>query len=308
MKSSRFVTWLQDHVLNRRDVKYVLVPLVQNGPLAVTALWIALGHPRFWADPKGKFDGYNSAWLVLFATALGGLISAGHSTLTDQRTETISGLLAEQRQLLRLVGYVRVIVTAKSRRFAEALKRLPPRIEPGTAFLTITRPDEQIKEIVRNAYDYFRNSVETQPDEAIAVSLMCWNDNERHLDFMECFPHESRPKTSPTEFGDTSTIAGRAFHGREMVISSDISIDSRYKRLSDQPNGSMFSYPIWDEFTLKVAGVINVVSSEVQRFQEEDRGALDIPMRVFGERLLLELRLVELRGRTERANGGIAHG
>lgn len=299
MKSSRFVTWLQDHVLNRRDVKYVFVPLLQNGPLAFTALWIALGHPRFWADPKSKFDGYNSAWLILVATALGGLIAAGYSSLTERRTETISGLLAEQRQLLRLVGYVRVIVTAKSRRFAEALKRLPSRVDPGTAFTTITRPDEQIREIVRNAYDYFRNSAETQPEENIAVSLMCWNDSERHLEFVECFPHESRPKTAPTEFGDTSTIAGRAFHGREMVICRDISSDSRYKRLSDQPNGSMFSYPIWDEFTLKVAGVINVVSSEVQRFQEDDRASLDIPMRVFGERLLLEMRLVELRRRAE---------
>ncbi len=61
----------------------------------------------------------------------------------------------------------------------------------------------------------------------------------------------------------------------------------------------MFAYPVWDDFDKKVVFVINVVSSIIQRFNESERDLLTIPMQVFAERLLLENRLRELKGRVK---------
>ena len=230
---------------------------------------------------------------VLIAGVIGGLIAA----LVDSGSERITDLLIEQRQLLRLVGHVRVIVGAKSRRFADALRKLVAPVDAGAAFLTITHPEEQIKEIVRNTYDYFYHSPETADDEDIAVTLMRWNDSGRYLQFADGTLQPKDRELPKLNLATIARLPGRAFHTREMVISEDLASDSRYKKLSDISTGSMFSYPMWDDLDQKVAFVINVVSSMIKRFEEQDREALDIPMRVFGERLLLEHRLLELRGR-----------
>lgn len=290
-----FSAWLQDKVLGRWWAKYFLFPAIVAAPPAIVALWVALGHRMFWA--KGDFKGYDSAWLVFAAAIFGGLIGSARAALTERRHQLISELVAERENLLRLVGHVRVIVNAKSVRFHDTLKRLGSKVDPAEAFLTITQPQEQIKEIIRNTYDYFFHSPEVRAPEVGSVCLMKWNDIARHLEFDVCFPYDSTPRTSATEFGDNSTIAGRAFSDREMVISADLMSDIRYKKLSDSRAGSMFAYPVWDDFALRVEFVINVVSSKVRRFEEEDRESLKIPMRVFGERLLLENRLVELRRR-----------
>lgn len=301
MKTTGFLGWLQDKILGRWWVKYFLLPGIEATPTALVALWLALGHTTFWADANAKFPGYNTAWLVLAAALLGGLLSGLETLLTDQGQQLISDLTTERRNLLRLLGYVRVIVNAKSVRFHDTLNRLGEKIKPDEAFLTITQPQEQIKEIIRNTYDYFFHISDEKVSETGSVCLMRWNDRERHLDFDVCFPVDSAPRTSPTEFGDNSTIAGRANADREMVISADLANDSRYKRLSDATNGSMFAYPVWDDFAHRIEFVINVTSTKIKRFQEEDREALKIPMRVFGERLLLENRLVELRRRATAA-------
>jgi len=280
-----------DSFLARKWVKYLLLPGIEAAPTAVAALWVGLGHTTF--------EGYNAAWLIFGASLLGGALAASRTAFLEAANEKIADLVAKQKQLLRLVGHVRVIVTAKSRRFFEALRDLPNPVDPGRAFLTITQPEEQIKEIVRNTHEYFYYSPDTESNETIAVQLMRWNDAARHLEFVQMFPHTERPRTAPSEFGDMSTISGRAFHTRSMVISENVAADSRYKKLSDSPEGSMFSYPIWDDFELKVAFVVNVVSSKIQRFREEDREALDIPMRVFGERLLLESKLAGLKARVQ---------
>ncbi len=295
MTSTGLRAWLQDTILGRWWARYFVFPAIEAAPAVLVALWLGLGHQKFWA--QGKFEGYNSAWLVLGAAILGGIVSGVRAAVSEPGQQLISKLVAERENLLRLLGHVRVIVNAKSRRFQDSLGSLGARVDPGQAFLTITQPHEQIKEIVRNAYDYFFHAPEITATEADGICLMKWNDSGRHLDFEVCFPAEATPRTSATEFGDNSTIAGRAFFDRDMVISPDIKNDPRYKRLSDPRDGSMFAYPVEDHFTHRVEFVICVVSSKIRRFQEEDREALKIPMRVFGERLLLENRLVELRRR-----------
>jgi hypothetical protein len=292
--ANRFLAWLQDNVLGRWWAKYFLFPAIETAPAAVVALWVALGNKTFWA--KGDFKGYDTAWLILVAAALGGIVGGIRGALTHKGQQLVAKLVAERENLLRLIGHVRVIVNAKSVRFHDTLQR-NPNMRPEDAFLTITQPQEQIKEIVRNAHDYFFHSPEVHTPETGSVCLMKWDDAGRHLVFDACFPYDTGPRTSATEFGDSSTLAGRAFFDRDMAISSDLRNDSRYKQLSDARDGSMFAYPVWDDFTHRVEFVINVVSSRIGRFEEADREALKIPMRVFGERLLLENRLLELRRR-----------
>lgn len=291
---SRFFAWLQDNVLGRWWAKYFLFPAIEAGPAAGVALWVALGNKTFWAH--GNFKGYDSAWLIVAAAVLGGIIAGIRGTLTHKGQQLVAKLVAERENLLRLIGHVRVIVNAKSVRFHDTLQQTP-HVTPAEAFLTITKPQEQIKEIVRNTHDYFFHSPEVRTPETGSVCLMKWNDSARHLVFDACFPYDAAPRTSETEFGDSSTLAGRAFSDREMAISSNLRVDPRYKKLSDARDGSMFAYPVWDDFTHRVEFVINVVSSRIGRFEETDREALKIPMRVFGERLLLENRLLELRRR-----------
>jgi hypothetical protein len=211
----------------------------------------------------------------------------------------VTKLVRERNQLLRLIGYVRVIVGAKSRRFSETAGNLSDPIDAGAAFLTITQPNFQIREIIRAIHDFF--SAEALVGENIKVSLMEWNKSEGHLDFIAYFPDSHAPRAAPQAFRDASTIAGRAYLNDDIVISEDLLGETRYQRLGNNEAGSMFAYPVDDDRTRKVALIVNVVSNRVRRFRVKDREALQIPMQVFAERLLLEYRLRTLRQRVEQS-------
>ncbi|MGB3552068.1 MAG: GAF domain-containing protein [Candidatus Binatus sp.] len=298
MDLSAFYAWLHDKFLASKWVKYLLFPGIEALPTTAAALYVGLGNTTF--------HGSNSAWLVFYASLLGGALAAGRAALTESgqqlistKEKVIASLNTEKEQLLRLVGHVRVIVSAKSRRFHESLKRLPDPVEAGVAFLTITQPDEQIAEIVRNIHEYFRYFPTFRSKELLTVALMRWNDTGRHLEYASYFPHNDLPRTSPAEFHDNTTIAGKAFFEQTMVISENLRTDPNYKKLAGPTDGSMFAYPVWDDFDRKVVFVINVVSSIIQRFNETERDLLTIPMQVFAERLLLENRLRDLKGRVK---------
>ncbi len=224
MALSGFFAWLHDKFLVRRWVKYLLFPGIEAAPTTLAALYVGLGNTTF--------RGANSAWLVLYASLIGGALSAGRAALTESGRQLISdkermitSLKTEKEQLLRLVGHVRVIVSAKSRRFHESLRKLSNPVEPGIAFMTITQPDEQIAEIVRNIHEYFRYFPTFQSIEVLTVSLMRWNDSARHLEYAGYFPHSDLPRTSETEFRDHTTVAGKAFFTQTMVISEHLSVD-----------------------------------------------------------------------------------
>jgi len=298
MDWTKFRARLHDKVLTNGWFKFAVFPGIEAAPAAVAALYIGIN--------KAALNDNKAAWIVFGAAIGGGVLAAGRAALTESGVQLVSakeaiidGLNTEKEQLLRLVGHVRVVVSAKSRRFHESLKRLPNPVEPGVAFLTITQPDEQIAEIVRNIHEYFRYFPNFQSRETLTVSLMRWNDSERHLEYAGHFPLNDVPRTSPSEFRDNTTIAGRAFFEQNMTISENLRIDPNYKKLSGPSDGSMFAYPVWDDFDQKVVFVINVVSSIIQRFNESERDLLTIPMQVFAERLVLENSLRDLKGRVK---------
>src|SRR5207247_2570088 len=96
-------------------------------------------------------------------------------------------------------------------------------------------------------------------------------------------------------FRDMTTIAGRSYLTNDIVISEDIANDPNYAKLGDREGGSMFAYPIYDDFRKEVALVVNVVSNKVRRFRIAERESLELPMQVFADRLLLENRLRKIK-------------
>lgn len=294
---------MHDNFLRLWWVKYLLMPGIEAAPTTIAALYVGLGHTTFWASPKSP--GYNSAWLVLAASAGGGVLAAIRSAVSEKGRQRVSSLKKEIRRLFRLIGQVRNIVTVKSVniqktiRNLDALKTVQNPVDVKLIFQALIQPDEQIKEIVNALHNYF--SADTDPSvETVRVSVMKWNDQRNHLEFTAHFPYDRRPRSPDINFSDGNTIAGRAYFNRELVICENIRTDSRYKRLQEpDEDGSLLSYPVYDTETQKVALVINVSSAKPRRFRDtpEERRVLAIPLQIFAERLLLENRLLEVKAK-----------
>ena len=133
------------------------------------------------------------------------------------------------------------------------------------------------------------------------VSLMRWNDGGGHLEFIDYFPDADPPRSPATGFRDSHTIAGSAYFGRDLVVCEDVMKDPRFQAFSHREDGSLFSYPIVDDLKGRVVLVVNVFSTRVRRFRRSDKDAINIPMEVFADRLILENRLAELRGCVARS-------
>jgi len=285
-----WLQWFRDKFLVPWWSRYVVIPVIEAAPAAFATLWFGLGHKLL--------KGYTPPWIFFGTAAWGGGVAAARSALSEFAAFSVTRLVEERNDLLRLIGYVQVIVGVKSARFTDTSIKLTDPIDPATAFFTITQPEVQIREIVRAIFDFF--SARIQPGEAIKVSLMEWNTQGGHLDFIEHFPDADRPRALPQVFRDASTIAGQAYYHTDLVVSEDVQNDRNFQLLGTHEEGSMFSYPVYDDQSRSVALVVNVVSNRVRRFRKRDREALKIPMSAFGQRLLLEYRLRTLKRRAER--------
>jgi hypothetical protein len=282
--------WLSEHVLGLWWVRYLLIPAIQAGPAAIIVLDIGLGAHVIW--------GFEAPYAVLCASVWSGLSCALIAGFDRMIAIPVERLKRERDELLRLIGYVRTIVGFKSHRFHETASSLSDPVNPIAAFFTITQPDAQIREIIRAVHDFF--AANSEPAEAIKVSLMEWEDNGRCLAFLTYFPDSQRPKSRPDAFKDASTIAGKAYFHNNIVVSESLSQDESYQHFGPKDSGSMFAYPIYDADESRVALIVNVVSDKVNRFRKRDSDVLKIPMQVFGERLLLEYRLRGLLHRAKR--------
>jgi hypothetical protein len=283
--------WIGDHIFHPWWVRYLILPLIQSAPTAVAALLIGLGDRTI--------CGVQPA-LVVFSAFIWGIgVAAIVAGLERNISLPAERYKRERAQLLRLIAHIRVIVWAKSRRFHETSDKFTDPVDPAIAFLQITQPDFQIREIIRAIREFFK--AEGEPDEDISVSLMEFDRKRGHLAVLAYFPDSSRPRAPETAFYDESTIAGKALLSNDIVVSEDIATDSNYQQFGRHESGSMFAYPIENPYIGKVALVVNVGSNRIRRFRNADREALKIPMDVFGERLLLEYLLRDLRQRAERS-------
>jgi hypothetical protein len=286
MKRGGLLERFRDKLLVPWWSRYLVIPAIESAPAAFAALWFALGNKNLL--------GYSAPWVMFAAAIWGGGIAAARSALSELAAFSVSQLVNERNRLLRLLGFVRAVVTFKSRRFHEQHQRLDENpTDAGAVFLAITQPEAQIREIVRACHDFFK--AEARPHEQIKVSVMEWDDIRQHLRFMNYYPDGDAPAVPENAFRDATTLAGRAYFNNEIVISEDILSDRRYLAFGDHDGGSMVAYPVYDDQRQKVVLVVNTVSSRIKRFRMKDSEAMKIPMQVFGDRLLLEYRLMRLK-------------
>jgi hypothetical protein len=307
MKKDGKFRHFRDKWLTPRWFRYIVMPAASGAPTALASVWFGI-H----AASKNAYFLRGYGIPVLFGTGVwAGLVSIIKSYLDDHAGTTIDSLIRAQEELMHLLGYVRMVVGSKSRRFFESFSTLPRAWGPAETFLAITRPDLQIKQLVQAIHGYF--AIRTNPnEERLTVSLMRWNNQKNHLEYVEWFPDAAHPRSSEEHFKDATTIAGLAYFNRQIIISADVLQDSRYKRLDDVDGGSMFAYPVIDDREEKPVFIANVVSTKRGRFNEKDEPTIKIAMEVFAERLVLENRLAGIKEkaianatrRREAARGG----
>lgn len=292
-KKSRFNRF-RDGFLTPWWSRYLLLPALGGGPGAWAAYWFASG------DAQTTLWGYHAPAILLAAAVWGGLISAVKSGLDNTAAYSVRELLKARDELLRLVGYVRGIVAVKSERFHNGVSQLRDPIDAGVAFRTITQPDVQMRAIMDGVQRFFVDASDDPIEERVRVLLMRWDEATGCMaPFSIYFPQAEPPRVSHGAFCDNTTVAGLARVENRFVIVEDVSTDARFRKFTNgrTTSGSMFAYPVYDDLTRKVVLVINVVSSVPKRFKEADRDALEIPMQVFADRLLLENRLLVLKAR-----------
>jgi hypothetical protein len=275
--------------------RFFVIPAIEGGPTALAGLWFA------WEKSHTHLFGFPPAAVFFAAGGWQFLCGAGRSALNDYAGVFVGRLVKEKDTLIRLIGRVRLIVGVKSTRFHEGATTVSL-VDAAKVFLTITQPELQIKEIVRHTRDFFAGDGE--PNERIRVSLMEWDDVRKHLVFLAWYPDAEPPRALPQAFRDTTTVAGKAYLTSDLVISEDMANDPNYAKLGDREGGSMFSYPICDDFLNQVALVVNVVSNKVRRFRSANKESLELPMQVFADRLLLENRLRKIKLRVIEATAG----
>jgi hypothetical protein len=274
--------------------RYFVIPAIESAPAAFATLWFGLG--------KTTLHGYSAPWVFFAAALWAGAASAGRSALSEYAAFSVSQLVNERNRLLRLLGFVRAVVTFKSRRFhdhAEAVGQSSA--DAGQVFRAITQPEAQIREILRATHDFFK--AEAEVHETIHVSIMEWDEQGQHLRFMNYYPDGDAPRAPETAFHDATTLAGQAYFHNRVVICENLHEDPNYQPLGDQDEGSMLSYPVYDDRRHKVVLVVNVRSDKIRRFRQRDQEALTLYMQVFGDRLLLEYRLMHLKKRSDAGRG-----
>jgi hypothetical protein len=274
--------------------RYLVLPGLAAAPGTFAVFWFGehTADQQFWLKGKGPA-------VILISAVWAGIVTAFKGYAEDRSKVRIDDVVRGRDDLVRLIGWVRRIVESKSRRFHDAQRDLQTNIDPATIFRTITRPDAQIKKIVEAIHGFFSHDVAAD-EERLKVSLMRWNTEKQHLYVYDWFPDASRPRSSPENFKDNRTIAGLAYFGKDTIVSEDVQKDPRYAKLADRDDGSMFAYPVCDDISGRTVFVVNLFSTKIGRFKSADKPKLSVPMEVFGERLALEFRLLEM---IERLDG-----
>jgi hypothetical protein len=301
MKKKSWFYRFRDGFLTPWWSRYLIVPGLGSGPGVWASYWFAAGNTTLY--------GYHAP-VILLATAIwAGLISAVKSGLDNTAAYSVRQLLKARNELSYLVGLVRGIVAVKSRRFFERGRELRDPVSATEAFMTITQPELQMREIMRGVHNFFTDQSDDPVVERVRVLLMRWDERAGCMEaFNIYFPEAEPPRVPAGAFCDNSTVAGLANEKNDFVIVEDIATDGKFRKFPRGRTiaGSMIAYPVYDDLHRKVVTVINVVSNVPKRFKETERDALEIPMQVFAERLLLENRLLELKERVARGNDGKA--
>ncbi len=177
--------------------------------------------------------------------------------------DSIKTLETAQQDLASLLESVRFVVGSKSKRFFTALKSLPKIPDPEKTFFGITRPDLQIKQLIGAVRDYFQIKVDPNSGQRVKLSLM--KPDGADLVITDWAPDADVPNSVKERFRG-NTLAGKAFHTRELIISENVSEDDRYHHFgAKKDQGCMFAYPVVDNLLDRVGGRRNRCVNEIRR-------------------------------------------
>ena len=179
--------------------------------------------------------------------------------------------------------------------------------DPEKTFFEITRPDLQIKQLIGAVRDYFQLKVDPNSGHRVKLSLM--KPDSADLIITDWAPDADAPNSLNERFRG-NTLAGRAFYTRELIISENIAEDDRYHHFgAKKDQGSMFAYPVVDNLLDRVVYLINVTTSQLEKFKDtpKERDKIQKAMEIYAERIVLENRLDELKTKIlARRSGGVA--
>jgi hypothetical protein len=285
-------------------LRYISIISLYSFPAVAAAGWFGLhrsASERYFLQGRAPYVFFAlGVWSVLLST-----ITWYLTTLSSRRIDLLN---RTQKELLQLLGFLRIVEGAKARTLREYVVRPSDSMDLGHGLFEITRPDLQIRELVKAVRDYF--SITAEPiDDSVWVRLIRVTDDDRMLLEYEAFaPDSERGVSAEENVKDAPTMASAAFHNQKMIISPGSDTDASTK--DSNGFGSMFAYPVVDDLTRKIIFVFVVISSRTGRFSYAAEGSTKIVMEVFAQRLVLEDRLSQIGALTslpERSRASPEH-
>jgi hypothetical protein len=209
------------------------------------------------------------------------------------------------RELMRLLECLKQIVGQKVKRFEEFLSRQNDE-PPDRIFAEITRPDQQITEIVTGIYRYFQGTVPNEKNDVqIRVALARMGD--RYIDgFESYYPSSEKPRSELRALQLEASGFSRAKLSGKILVVESIKKEGRKKSKPrfaithpsrKDEDGSMICYPVKLKGTNQIPYVISVCASESGYFREAHATVYESILQNFEQRIVLEYCLHQIKGK-----------
>jgi hypothetical protein len=203
--------------------------------------------------------------------------------------------------LLALINSLDIVVGNKSKRFNSHVRNLVL-LSKETAFETITNPNAQIEEIVREICSFFNATKSDKKTALIRVTLAIF-ENNKIVNIPIYFPMDEPVKSSVDKLNQPHSAFSTAYKHKKMVLISDVKkelhkpINKRKfaETESEEDNsGSMICYPI-KVHDNSVPFVVSIHCDEAGYFKEEFRDIYEHSLKRFELRLSLEYSLLVMK-------------
>lgn len=293
MKTTAFIERILTHFLYPISIVLSIV-LTNSKQIPFLNKWVT-GH---------------SPWVLVYTVFAVGIGIYGY-----YKTVLYRPIEPDQEELRALVGAYEHVVSRKSKRFGEKLRRLAsdmvdkcksvPTVSCARdVFMTITDPKQQFDVLILTLYQYFENTKKNSRSR-ISVNLAQMGD-VHILDFLVTYPQDRAPKTRIEELRKPSSSFSRAKKNEAMVLVESTLAESKKTKgesnflstikHSEEKDSSLICYPVIDSGAKnRVPYVICVYVNSGGFFCSKFRDKYEIILSTFATRILLEHRLLRIK-------------
>lgn len=204
--------------------------------------------------------------------------------------------------LLTLIATLDGIVGLKDRRFGEHVKNMV-NLKKETLFCDITRPDQQLDDIVRGIWNLF-DAAKTK-DTRNLIRVVCAEITDGKItDIPLYFPHDEIVKASLEDLNNPSSAFMTAFRTKKIFIVSDIEAELKRPEAkrkyvatgnAKDDSGSIICYPVMHNPTRQIAFVISIHCDERNYFKPEFAEIYRLSLERFELRISLEYSLMLIK-------------